>query len=271
MSDVFDGAIAPVETPVATPEPVAPTQETTAAPEVTETPEASEKMLSQSEVDKIVQKRLAKESRRFEREANERAQLMARALAAERQLEVTQPKPQAAPDGKPNLSQFQDYESYTEALTDWKTNQAIERRFANENQRLLQFQEQQLNAKRAEALRPKIDEAISKYDDWAEVATTFAMPQMMEEAVLESPLVAEVAYFLGQNPNEVNRIARLSPAAQVREIAKIETKLSAPVTPTNAPPPIKPNGTKATVKTDTFNLPWDQFVANRRKEMARFK
>jgi hypothetical protein len=271
MSDVFDGAIAPVETPVATPEPVAPTQENTAAPEVTETPEASEKMLSQSEVDKIVQKRLAKESRRFEREANERAQLMARALAAERQLEVTQPKPQAAPDGKPNLSQFQDYESYTEALTDWKTNQAIERRFANENQRLLQFQEQQLNAKRAEALRPKIDEAISKYDDWAEVATTFAMPQMMEEAVLESPLVAEVAYFLGQNPNEVNRIARLSPAAQVREIAKIETKLSAPVTPTNAPPPIKPSGTKASVRTDTFNLPWDEFVAKRRKEMARLK
>jgi hypothetical protein len=271
MSDVLDGAPALVETPVATPEPVAPTQETTAAPEVTETPEATEKMLSQSEVDKIVQKRLAKESRRYEREANERAQLMARALAAERQLEVTQPRPQAAPDGKPNLSQFQDYESYTEALTDWKTNQAIEKRFADENERRWRLQEQQLNVKRAEALRPKIDEAISKYDDWAEVATTFAMPQMMEEAVLESPLVADVAYFLGQNPNEVDRIARLSPAAQVREIAKIETKLSAPVTPTNAPPPIKPSGTKASVRTDTFNLPWDEFVAKRRKEMARLK
>ena len=51
------------------------------------------------------------------------------------------------------------------------------------------------------------------------------------------------AYYLGCNPKEAERISRLSPYLQAKEIGKIEAKVAdnPPVKrTTNAPPPIKP-------------------------------
>ena len=53
----------------------------------------------------------------------------------------------------------------------------------------------------------------------------------------------DVIYYLGSNPKEAERIARLSPLLQAREIGKIEAKLGAnpPAKKTStAPAPIAP-------------------------------
>ena len=65
----------------------------------------------------------------------------------------------------------------------------------------------------------------------------------MAETIQASDVGPDVAYYLGSNPREAERISRLSPYLQAKEIGKIEVKLTdnPPVKrTTNAPPPIKP-------------------------------
>jgi hypothetical protein len=65
----------------------------------------------------------------------------------------------------------------------------------------------------------------------------------MAETIKASDLGPDLAYWLGSNPKEADRISRLSPLAQAKEIGKIEAKLSndPPVKrTTSAPAPISP-------------------------------
>ena len=66
----------------------------------------------------------------------------------------------------------------------------------------------------------------------------------MAEAIRESDFGPDIAYYLGTNPSESNRIARLTPLSQAKEIGRIEAKLQAEppkaVKTTSAPAPIKP-------------------------------
>ncbi len=58
----------------------------------------------------------------------------------------------------------------------------------------------------------------------------------------------DIAYFLGSNPKEADRISRLSPFLQAKEIGKIEAKVAAsPPTkkPSSAPAPIQPVAARA--------------------------
>lgn len=64
----------------------------------------------------------------------------------------------------------------------------------------------------------------------------------MADTIRTSDDGAAVAYHLAQNPAEARRIAALNPLAQVREIGKLEARLSAPPPPqtktvSDAPPP----------------------------------
>jgi hypothetical protein len=71
----------------------------------------------------------------------------------------------------------------------------------------------------------------------------------MFSVIAEMDEPAEVAYWLGQNPNEASRIASLSFAKAAAELGKIEAKIAAnpsaakhekPSVPeTKAPPPTK--------------------------------
>jgi hypothetical protein len=65
----------------------------------------------------------------------------------------------------------------------------------------------------------------------------------MAETIHSSDIGPDLAYYLGSNPKEADRISRLSPYLQAKEIGRLEAKLvSEPVTKrvTNAPEPIQP-------------------------------
>jgi hypothetical protein len=65
----------------------------------------------------------------------------------------------------------------------------------------------------------------------------------MAQSIQASDNGPEVAYHLGANPREAERISRLSPIMQAKEIGKIEAQLAAnpPIKKTsNAPSPISP-------------------------------
>ena len=205
----------------------APTMDVTATPEVAEsTPEVAEnqvdqveeKKYSQAEIDAMIGKRLAREQRKWEREQANRS--------AETQIV------KAAPTA--NVDQFESPEAYAEALAYQKAEELIAKREAAKQQSAV-----------LESYHDLEEEARTKYDDFEQVAYNPKLPitNVMAETIQSSDVGPELAYYLGSNPKEADRISRMSPLSQAKEIGKIEAKLvSAPPVrkTTSAPAPISP-------------------------------
>jgi hypothetical protein len=91
--------------------------------------------------------------------------------------------------------------------------------------------------------------AAEKYDDYFEAVIegaeklAWACTPLMRDTMMTSELGADVAYHLAKNPDEARRIAALEPISQVRELGKLEVKLTPtpaapkPKTATDAPEP----------------------------------
>ena len=208
-------------TPAQAPEVTATTDQAQNAPEVAEQQQteqpAEEKKYSQAEIDAMISKRLAREQRKWEREQKLRA-----------------PEPAQPPAQLPPQEQFESPEAYAEALAERKAHELLARRDAERAQ-----------AEALESYHEREEEARSKYDDFEQVAYNPRLPitQVMAETIQASEIGPEMAYYLGSNPKEADRIARLSPFMQAKEIGKIEAKLTEnpPVKKSSsAPTPITP-------------------------------
>lgn len=236
----------------------APESEVTAAPETVETnpPEEQEpKTFTQEELDAIVAKRVAKERRKVERELREAAQVAQR---------PTTPAQPPRPEDFPNPLEFAD------KLADWKADQKIAEREAQQHQRQV-----------VSSFADREEEARAKYEDYDEVAKSDDVPITREMAavILESEIGPEVAYHLGKNPREAARIAQLSPLAQAREIGKIEAALTSATPPvkktSSAPEPIRPVGSRSTVPTVSTSDPRStkmsdsEWIKQRNAEIAK--
>jgi hypothetical protein len=211
MSDEVSQAEVPAPTPEVTAEPVV----EVSAPEV---PEAAPKTFSQEELDAAIGKRLAREQRKWERER-------------------VQP---VAPQAPVTPEQFASNEDYVEALAE----QRAEQKLAEREQRRQQ-------AEILETYHDKEEEVRAKYEDFEQVAYNPNLPitTVMAQSIQASDNGPEVAYHLGANPREAERISRLSPIMQAKEIGKIEAQLAAnpPVKKTsNAPAPISPVSARTT-------------------------
>ena len=216
-----------------TPDVTATSESVVAAPEVAEnqseqTPE--EKKFTQAELDAMISKRLAREQRKWEREQK---------LKAPQAPTPTEPLPPA--------DQFASTYAYAEALAERKAQELIAKRDAERQQ-----------AEILETYHEREEEARNKYEDFEQVAYNPRLPitQMMAQTIQASDIGPEMAYYLGTNPKEADRISKLPPFLQAKEIGKIEAKLSdnPPVKKsTSAPPPIAPiaprGGTARTLDT----------------------
>jgi hypothetical protein len=200
----------------------APELEATVAPisevQTPEVAEAAPKTFSQEELDAAIGKRLAREQRKWERER-------------------VQPVVQQAPV---TPEQFATNEDYVEALAD----QRAEQKIAEREQRKQQ-------AEILETYHDKEEEVRAKYSDFEQVAYNPNLPitTVMAQSIQASDNGPEVAYHLGANPREAERISRLSPILQAKEIGRIEAQLAAnpPVKKTsNAPSPISPVSARTT-------------------------
>jgi len=194
-----------------------------AADQSTEQPE--EKRFTQAELDAMIGKRLAREQRKWEREQQaKQAEMQAR---------------QSVPAELPPADQFESPEAYAEALAVRKAEELIA-------QRELQKQRAQIE----DAYAEREEDARAKYDDFEQVAynPNLRVTDVMAETIKASDLGPDLAYWLGSNPKEADRISRLSPLLQAREIGKIEAKLGAEPPQkktTSAPEPIRPVSARA--------------------------
>lgn len=222
-----DQEVSQAEVPAPELEATAAPEPEVSAPEVAEqAPEdkPAEKVYTQAEIDAMIGKRLAREQRKWEREQARRA--------AEQQ-------PAQLAD-LPPADQFESVEAYAEALAERKAAELLQRR-----------EQAAREAELAEQYASKEEEVREKYDDFQQVVYNPNLPitDAMAQAIRASDIGPEVAYYLGSNIKEAERIARMSPILQAKEIGKLEAKLTAepPVKKTTAaPPPISPVTARST-------------------------
>ena len=203
---------APEQAPTA--EPVA---EEIQAPENEQPNEQQTKTFTQEELDAIVGKRLAREQRKWEREQTRRVQ----------------EAPMGAAD-IPAPEHFDSVDAYADALATRKAEELLAKR---------EIDRQRMDT--LEAYQDREEEARSKYEDFEQVAYNPKLPitSVMAETIQASDIGPDLAYYLGTNPREADRISRLTPFLQAKEIGKLEAKISsAPILKktTSAPPPIAP-------------------------------
>jgi len=203
----------------------APATEVTATPETVENApvvadeQKDSRVFTQEELDAAIGKRLAREQRKWEREQTQR-QAEAQTLRA--------------PAYIPPVDQFESPEAYADALAYKKAEELIAQRDqARQQSEIL------------ETYHEKEEEARSKYDDFEQVAYNpkLTITTVMAQSIQASEVGPEVAYYLGANPKEADRISRLAPILQAKEIGRIEAKMTndPPVRKTtSAPAPISP-------------------------------
>jgi hypothetical protein len=119
-------------------------------------------------------------------------------------------------------------------------------------------------------MRAKLAKGSEKYDDFEDrVMGNVPFTRPMVAFFEDSEIAHDLAYHLAGLPDEVARLGRLSPAAQFRELTKLESKLSAPPTPTKTPPPIVPNSGQARVSKDYSEMTTAEHVEAWRKRPKR--
>lgn len=233
-------------------------------PEVVEEVEEKEP----EKVPKGVQKRIDEitrekyEERRERQAAQERADRLERELAALRQA-AEAPKQARKPEGAPNPD---DYDAgrydpeYLEALTDYKVKQLFDNQ-----QKQLKIAEQQRNVITLQ------EEARKAHDDYDQAEQSFLSHPLVrvdvfKELLLEADNPAELAYYLGKNQEELDKIGEMSKEKAARYMGRLEEKISlvqSKKAVTNAPKPISPlSGAKgATTHKDPNDMTMDEFVA----------
>ena len=107
----------------------------------------------------------------------------------------------------------------------------------------------------------------AKYADFSEVATRgdLRITPEMAQAIKEDSSGYDVAYYLGKNPAEADRISGLSPIAQAKEIGKLVAKLEytkpKPRTQTGAPAPTQPGGGRGATGKKLEEMTVDEYIA----------
>jgi hypothetical protein len=171
---------------------------------------------------------------------------------------------------RPRRSEFNDPDSYDDALIQWSSvqgareleRQGAERAKAEAEARLASSVRSSWNARRAAA--------IEVHSDWQDVVERddLAISPVMGEAILRAANGPAVAYHLGKNPDEAARIARLPPAAQLVAMGKLEARVAAPSRtegPPQAPRPSPaPRRPAARAEPETMAA----YAARRNREMA---
>lgn len=236
------------------------TEEETAESDAEEPPKKKSRGGFQKRIDELTRARY---------EADQRAQ------ALERQLQEVQQQSQRSQyeQSKPTLEQYNyDHEQWAQAYEQWVVRgQEEQQRAAQEAQQRRQAQEQQV--RRQMEIQQKVLKGQEKYPDFQARVYDPSLPNLAQinqaayEALVESDAMADVAYYLASNPSEVYKFGSMSPVQAIKEVARLETKLTSKAAkPTSAPPPPKTVGGKSESVKDPNDMSVDEWMEWRRKQ-----
>ncbi len=146
---------------------------------------------------------------------------------------------------KPTRDKYKTDEDYIEALADWKAKKAIADREREQQEARRKAEVEEIVA----AWNKRQEQAMKDIPDYADVvgASEVQMAPHVHQAIVESDVGPQLAYYFALNPDELRRLNSMRAATAMRQILRIETEIgedepSKPNTPTKskAPPPIDP-------------------------------
>jgi hypothetical protein len=184
-----------------------------------------------------VKKRLGMQAKKHQREMRQMQEHLAHMQA---QLEHSQstgsrPNPYPSP-GQPNPPSMSEEEKIQHAVRLALGVKEHEEKQAEEHRRQAHVQKQYAR------LHDELDKGSEKYEDFDEVVRGDApFSKHVRDALLLVDNPAEVAYRLGKNRDELERISRLHPLDQAREVNKLSFALMGGNNGKSSPGSIKSN------------------------------
>jgi hypothetical protein len=222
------------------------------------------KTFTQAELDAIVGKEKAKAEARSERRVLRTLQKW----QGQQQPSAPAPAGQQQGDSRPTLEQYQgNVEAYTEALTDWKLADRDARQQATQQREAHQSLQQRTEKLYAEAA--KIEGFDREAFDELELTPTIVHAMLDADGDIQPHLMS----LMAESPDEIARIAKLSPARQAAEIGKLEIKATArkaaPSRVSRAPPPMDGVGARnGSHQGSPEGMPHDEYRKMRAKQGA---
>lgn len=230
----------------------------------------------QRRIDELVRER------EYERAQNQR--LMDMLAKQSGQQQPQQPQSSEKADTAPTLEQFDSYEKYLAAFAKWEARQVYqeltkadrekaEKEAQEARQRQSVEQHQRAIVEQQQTLNKLSVEAEKKYPDFAErvfdTSGDLPISTVVATAALEAGAAGmDVLYYLGTHHEEAQRIAKLSPTAQLREFGKLEVSLSKQQS--SAPAPINPvGGKKVTSDNPSSEDDMKTWIAKRNRQLGR--
>ena len=233
----------------------------------------------ESDVPAGVQKRIDKAVAK-QREAERRAEEAERRLAeiSARPAAVKAPATTADDEPGPTLDQFDDYDKFIDARTEWRTKQTLKAERQREAELRAAASQQEAGRAAKAAWDESEAETREHRADYQEVMDSVKDIELTPAAhffIFQSDLKAELAYYLGQNREELERINHLEPHRMAYELGKIEARLDAPQRSvkaerkvTSAPRPPKPvRGSPAASTSYAEDSSYEDFAKQRNAQL----
>ena len=211
-----------------------------APPKADETETSQE---TQEPLEETPKERKARESRERWQERTQRLFDLERENA---ELKAKLNPPAEVPDEEPDPSKYTDIAKYRDDLKKWERAQVLKEQKAEEAKREAQRIESEWTerVKHAAQAIPDFQSVLS--------GSNVAVPGWVRDAIKTSEVGPNLLYHLAKNPEEAEKINKMTPVAAVRYIGKLETalenkpspepeaKTETPVQVSNAPAPITP-------------------------------
>lgn len=198
-------------------------------------------------------------------------QLLAKAGGASAASPAVQQEPKSE---APKREDFETYEDFIDARAAYQSEQSARKVLAERDEKATRdAQAAQQKAEQTSfetALAQRMAKGQEKYADFAQVAQAENVPitKTMAEVIAASDAGEDVAYFLGRNLDEANRIAQLAPTLQAYALGAIEASLKAPPKSSSAPAPAKPIAQTGRANQLPDELDMKSYVERRREQGA---
>lgn len=176
---------------------------------------------------------------------------------------------------KPNRDDFDDEDEWIESLTEWKTDQKINKTLKSietkNKKEQLQKEEKDYNTNVIENFKTKSSEAMKLHDDYLDVTSpdniSIPMNSELGKEILDSTEYgALIMYKLGNDPDLFDKIKTMSGKKLTKEIGKLELELegskSKPKKTKKQPPApanVNRRGTTHSGKVDLNNISPDEY------------
>lgn len=226
----------------------------------TEEPVEPEKSGFQKRIDELY---------RLRKEAEERA-----TAAEQREAQLRQQQFRTSYEStKPTLEDYNyDQDAWAKGMEQWMA-VGQQRAWEQHQQAEQQKQMQAAEAHKQAMIYEKAHKAMEKYPDFMAKIQDPSLPSLQQlspdafEAVVESDNMGEVAYYLANNPSEVYKFQGMSRVQAIREVVKLEAKLT--MKPASPPPPPASIEGRSTATIDPDKMDMKQWMEWRQKQLAQ--